>query len=150
MADEFKELLKEAAVNFNTGSGISERILRSSLDKIEEAEQKGARFLVGGATKATKSSLTPTILTDVTKDMQISDEEAFGPSFTLYVAMDDLEAIEMANETRYGLNAAVHSTNMQHALEVAQEIDTAQVHINSMTAHDERRFRSWIQHRESC
>ena len=44
----------------------------------------------------------------------------------------------MANDSFYGLNAAIHSTNMQHALDVAKEIDTAQIHVNNMTAHDER------------
>lgn len=89
---------------------------------------------------ASKSALKPTILMGVTRGMEISDEEAFGPSFSLYTAKDDAEAIRLANETRYGLNAAVHSTNMQHALEVAKEIDTAQIHVNSMTAHDERKL----------
>lgn len=80
----------------------------------------------------------PSIITGVSKEMSLHDEEGFGPSASLYVVKDDAEAVKVANSTRYGLNAAVHSTDMQHALEVAQEIDTAQVHINNMTAHDER------------
>lgn len=126
-------------MKFKTGSGVSERIINSSLEKLHDAQQKGAKFLVGGPEMASKTALKPTIITGVTKDMTVSDEEAFGPSFSLYVAENDLEAIEMANETSYGLNAAVHSTSMQHALEVAKEIDTGQIHVNSMTAHDERK-----------
>ena len=129
----------EEASRFSTSSGVSERIVKASLEKLEDASAKGAGFLVGGPEMATRTSLKPTIVTDVTRDMSISDEEAFGPSFSLYVAKDDNEAIEMANDTSYGLNAAVHSTNMQHALEVAKELDTAQIHVNSMTAHDERK-----------
>ncbi len=128
------------APGFATGSGISDRIIGSSLAKLQDAGDKGARFLVGGPERASKSALKPTIVTGVTKTMHISDEEAFGPSFSLYVAEDDQEAIEMANDTQYGLNAAVHSTNMEHAIEVAKEIDTASIHINSMTAHDEREY----------
>ncbi|OCT50234.1 Vanillin dehydrogenase [Cladophialophora carrionii] len=137
VAKRFQELLKQKAPNFPPGSGVSQQILGASLDKLRDAQQKGATFLVGGPEMASHSSLVPTIVTGVTKEMQVSDEEAFGPSFSLSVAKDDREAIQMANDTKYGLNAAIHSTNMQHALEVAREIDTAQIHINSMTAHDE-------------
>ena len=139
IAEKFQQQLKQVAASFTTGSGISERIINSSLEKLRDAKEKGARFLVGGLEMASKSAPKPTIPMGVTRRMEISDEEAFGPSFSLYTAKDDAEAITLANETRYGLNAAVHSTNMQHALEVAQEIDTAQVHVNSMTAHDERK-----------
>jgi acyl-CoA reductase-like NAD-dependent aldehyde dehydrogenase len=132
-------LLQQKAPAFITGSGISERILSSSVDKLQEAKDKGAQFLVGGTERASKSALKPTIITGVTKEMSLSDEEAFGPSFSLYVVKTEQEAVGLANDTQYGLNAAVHSTNMERALAVAQEIDTAQVHINSMTAHDERK-----------
>ncbi|CAK7207574.1 hypothetical protein SEUCBS139899_010384 [Sporothrix eucalyptigena] len=137
IAEKFKELLKKAASTFVTGSGISDRIISSSKAKLADAESKGAKFLIGGPEMASDTALIATILTEVTSGMQIFDEEAFGPSFSLYIAEDDRQAIEMANNTQYGLNAAVHSTNIQHALDVAKEIDTAQVHINSMTAHDE-------------
>ncbi|CAK7237915.1 hypothetical protein SEUCBS140593_010198 [Sporothrix eucalyptigena] len=137
IAEKFKELLKKAASTFVTGSGISDRIISSSKAKLADAESKGAKFLIGGPEMASDTALKATILTEVTSGMQIFDEEAFGPSFSLYIAEDDRQAIEMANNTQYGLNAAVHSTNIQHALDVAKEIDTAQVHINSMTAHDE-------------
>lgn len=138
VAEQFQEHLKQVAANFPTGNGVTSRIVTASLDKLQDAHRKGATFLVGGPEFATHASLKPTIVTGVTKDMDLADEEAFGPSFSLYIAKNDSEAIEMANATKYGLNAAVHSTDMAHALEVAKEIDTAQVHVNSMTAHDER------------
>ncbi|KAL4732968.1 ALDH-like protein [Aspergillus similis] len=137
VADQFKELLKQIAPTFNTGSGVSERIIEASREKLIDAERKGAQFLVGGPDKASASALQPTIVMGVKDNMALFDEEAFGPSFTLYVADDDAEAIAIANNTVYGLNAAVHSSNMQHALDVAKQLDTAQVHINNMTAHDE-------------
>lgn len=141
VAKEFQEHLKTAATGFDTGSGVSDRILESSLEKLRDAESKGAKFVIGGPERISPSALKPTILTGVTKEMTIFDDEAFSPSFSLYIAKDDKEAIEMANRTRYGLNAAVHSRDMQHALEVAQQLDTAQIHVNSLTAQDERKFR---------
>lgn len=139
VADQFKELLKQVAPTFTTGSGVSDRIIEASREKLIDAEKKGAQFLIGGPDKASASALQPTIVMGIKENMPLFDEEAFGPSFTLYVADDDAKAIAIANNTAYGLNAAVHSSNMQHALDVAKQIDTAQVHINSMTAHDERK-----------
>lgn len=117
VAERFQELLKKTASSFETGSGVSERIIQSAMDKLLGAKEKGAQFLVGGQKLASRSALMPTILTGVTKDMDIKDEESFGPTLCLYIAKNDREAIDIANETRYGLNAAVHSTNMQHALD---------------------------------
>lgn len=138
VADEFKKILERTAADFVPGNAVTARMMDQSLQKLQDAKDKGAGFLVGGPEQSSKSGLKPTILTGVTPAMDIADEEAFGPSFSLYVAKDDEEAIEMANATKYGLNAAVHSTRMEHALAVAQELETAQVHVNSMTAHDER------------
>lgn len=62
-------------------------------------------------------ALQPTNVTGVTSEMQISDEEAFGPSFgsVLLIANHESQAIEIANGTEYGLNAAVYTTSMEHA-----------------------------------
>ncbi len=139
VAARFQDLLVEEAINFETGSGVSQRILDSSLEKLRDAKEKGACFLIGGPELASSVSLKPTILAGVTKEMSIYDEEAFGPSFSVFIAKNDREAIEMANATKYGLNAAVHSKDMKHALDVAREIDSGSIHVNSMTAHDERR-----------
>lgn len=144
VAEEFSEILKQRATNFVSGGGVSERMVNAALDKLTDAQTKGAKFLVGGPEKLNKGTLRPTIVTGVTKDMFISDEESFGPSFSLYTAKTEDEAIEIANSTKYGLNAAIHSSDLMRALEVAKKIDTAQVHVNNMTAHDERKFRSCI------
>jgi acyl-CoA reductase-like NAD-dependent aldehyde dehydrogenase len=75
--------------------------------------------------------------------MGIFDEEGFGPSVSLYIAEDDAQAVAMANDSVYGLNGAVFSQNMERALGVAREMDLAQVHINNMTPHDERKCQSF-------
>jgi len=137
VADEFTKILKEAASKFPTGSGVSERIVKQSHEKLVDAEKKGAKFLVGEAKIHELASLKPVILTNVTKDMDIADEESFGPSMSLYVAKDDEEAIKIANDTVYGMNAAIHSTNMPRALRIARELEYAGVHINGLTVHDE-------------
>jgi len=72
--------------------------------------------------------------------MRISDEETFGPSAAVYVAEDDDEAVRLANDSNYGLNAAVHSKSWEHAYEVAKRLEYGQVHINNVTCTDSRKF----------
>ena len=139
IAPQFQELLKQEAAHFIPGSGVAEGLVDKSKDKLVDAEKKGAKFLIGGPSYGGIASLVPTILTGVTPEMEIYHEESFGPSVALFIARDDAHAIEIANDTPYGLNAAIHSKDMGRALDVAREIECAQVHINNMTAHDERK-----------
>lgn len=116
-------------------------MVKNSNDKLLEAQEKGAKFLVGGPSFDGKTpSLKPTIVTGVTKAMKIFDEESFGPSVSLYVVKNDQEAIDLANVSEYGLNAAVHSTNMERAINVARALEVRQCHINNITEHDEREY----------
>ena len=71
--------------------------------------------------------------------MIMSKEESFGPSFSLYTANTNQEAIDIIKSTTYALNAVLHSADLMRTLEAAQETDTGQVHINNMIAHDERK-----------
>ena len=106
--------------------------------KVNEASVQGAQFLLGGPGSSENTScLKPTILTGVTPSMAIFDEESFGPSASLYTFEDDLEAIKLANASEYGLNASIHTTNMERGIALAREIDVGQVHINNLTEYDE-------------
>ena len=108
--------------------------------KVAEAEAKGAKAITGGSGHGSHGGLKLTILTGVTKDMSIYDEETFGPSASLYTFKDDREAIEMANNTSYGLTAALHTSNVERGLDLAREIEAAQIHINNLTGYDEREY----------
>lgn len=77
-------------------------------------------------------------ITGVAKDMEIWDEETFGSSAAIFVAKNDEETISIANDSAYGLNAAVLTTNMQRAIEIGRRLEVAQVLVNSMTEHSER------------
>jgi acyl-CoA reductase-like NAD-dependent aldehyde dehydrogenase len=115
-------------------------MVKNADDKLVEAQEKGAKFLVGGPSFDGESpSLQPTIVTGVTDAMKIFDEESFGPSASLYVVKDDKEAIELADVSQYGLNAAVHTTNMERGINVARALEVRQCHINNITEHDERK-----------
>jgi acyl-CoA reductase-like NAD-dependent aldehyde dehydrogenase len=72
----------------------------------------------------------------VSRDARIFDEETFGPSATVYIAEDDDDAVEKANDSAYGLNAAVHSKSWEHAYRIAKRLEYGQVHINAVTCSD--------------
>lgn len=108
--------------------------------KLLDAHKKGAEFLVGGAEpEGNVLSLKPTIVTSITPEMTIFEEETFGPSASLYTFQDDAEAVKLANASIYGLNAAIHTTNMERGIDMARELEVGQVHINNLTEYDERK-----------
>ncbi len=105
------------------------------LELIEDARAKGAEVLSGG--DADGNLITPTVLADVTPEMRIYEEESFGPVVTIVPVSGTEEAIETANDTEYGLSAAVFSEDLDQAMEVARRIESGICHINSSTVHDE-------------
>ncbi|KAK2810044.1 hypothetical protein FQN50_003238 [Emmonsiellopsis sp. PD_5] len=135
IASQFIEYLKTAATEFPITPAVSERILNDARKKIVDAEGKGATFLLGSS-NTNGCSLEPTILTGVTKEMDIFDEESFGPCFTVITCRDDAHAVELANDSAYGLNAAIHTRDMGRALDIAKQLEISQVHINQMTPYD--------------
>jgi acyl-CoA reductase-like NAD-dependent aldehyde dehydrogenase len=69
--------------------------------------------------------------------MQLFREESFGPQVSITRVKSDEEAIQLANDTEYGLSAAVFSRDIARALEVAKRIQSGICHINAPTVHDE-------------
>ena len=133
----FIELLKLKAKGFAPGSGVSEEVVRKAHDTLVEAEEKGARFIIGGPKYTGPAELLPTIVTGVTRDMRIFDVETFGPSVSVYVVKDDESAIEAANDSFYGLNASIHTRDMHRAIKMGRRLEFGQIHVNSLTAHNE-------------
>ncbi|KAL1602737.1 hypothetical protein SLS60_006158 [Paraconiothyrium brasiliense] len=92
--------------------------------------------LSGGLQYLSETSLKPTLVTNVSRNARIFDEETFGPSASVYMAQDDDDAVAKANDSAYGLNAAVHSRSWEHAFEIAKQLEYGQVHINNVTCTD--------------
>ena len=105
------------------------------LELVKDATGRGARLVCGGETRGTL--FQPTILDRVTPDMRIYREELFGPVVVLISVNDDEEAIRAANDTDYGLAAAVFSKNIDRAYAVAERIESGICHINGPTVSDE-------------
>lgn len=107
--------------------------------KLFDAEKKGAKFLVGSSDYKDElaATLTPSIITDTTPNMDIFDEEAFGPSFSLFVVEDQEEALKLVNASDYGLVGAVHTADMHRGLQLARRMEAGIAHVNGSTAYDE-------------
>ena len=141
VAEKFKELLKAEAQKIpNAGAAAQLGFAEHAEELIAEAVSKGATPLVGGPGFVSHSAARPTILTGVTEDMRIFDEESFGPSFSLYVVKDEEEAVKLANNSKYGLSATIHTKDMHRFIRLAAEIEVGQVGMNSMTLFEERTF----------
>ena len=117
------------------GPVVNDAARERILELIEDARAKGAEVLTGG--DADGNLITPTVLADVTPEMRIYEEESFGPVVTIVPVSGTEEAIETANDTEYGLSAAVFGEDVDQAMEVARRIESGICHINSSTVHDE-------------
>ena len=95
---------------------------------IQEAAGQGARLLGGGEREG--AVLTPSVLVDVTPEMKVSADEVFGPTVGLTPVDSVDEAIELANQTNYGLSAAIFTENLDNAMRFAREVDSGNLHIN--------------------
>ena len=103
---------------------------------VEDAKAKGATVLTGGQARPDlgPAFYEPTILAGVTKDMLAGSTETFGPVVGLYRFTTEDEAIALANDTEYGLNASVWSKDVKRGLAVARRIDSGNVNVNDILA----------------
>ena len=121
------------------GTAIGPMISRQSLERVGElvsdAVEKGAQVLAGG--EASGPCFPPTVLAGVTPEMRLYHEESFGPVVAVVPVDGPDEAVRVANDTEYGLAAAVFSSDVAAALELAQRIESGICHVNDTTVHDE-------------
>lgn len=102
---------------------------------IDDALDKGARLVAGGQIEG--SIMQPTLLDGVTPEMRLYREESFGPVAVLLRGEDDEELLRLANDSEFGLSAAIFSRDTGRALALAQRVESGICHINGPTVHDE-------------
>ncbi|MDQ0691172.1 NAD-dependent succinate-semialdehyde dehydrogenase [Arthrobacter sp. W4I7] len=99
--------------------------------QVDDAIAKGANVLTGGAPLEQPGAwYQPTVLTGVTEDMRAFSEELFGPVAVVYRASSEDDAVELANNSVYGLGAVIQSTDTAKAKAIADRLDTGMVYIN--------------------
>ena len=102
---------------------------------VKDALEKGAKLVAGG--KVNGTVMNATVLDRVTPAMRIYGEESFGPVVTVVRVRGIEDAVRTANDTEYGLSAAVFGRDIARALGVARRIDSGICHVNSSTVQDE-------------
>jgi acyl-CoA reductase-like NAD-dependent aldehyde dehydrogenase len=135
---EFLDILKPKVEAIKVGDPLAEGVKMGPLVReadaarvqswIEEAVAGGAKLVTGGGRKGALHE--PTILDDVDPEMKVSRDELFGPAVALTPFHDIDEAIRLANDTRYGLSAAIFTRDLDRAMKFAREVDSGNLHVN--------------------
>ncbi|MCZ8517472.1 aldehyde dehydrogenase family protein [Paenibacillus filicis] len=147
--DAFKAKLLEKVSEITVGNGMeagvwmgpcaNEKQMETVLGYIQKGKDEGAKLLIGGGRPAA-AGLTdgffvqPTVFDDVSPQMAIAREEIFGPVMALIRANTMEEAIELANDSEFGLSASVYTNNIGNVLSFIQDMDAGLVRINAETA----------------
>ena len=139
--DEFSERVMSAAGEFTMGNGldegvnmgplINEQAANDVLGFVEDAVAKGANVAVGGGRASLGDNFVePTVLTNVTSDMRVFREEIFGPIAPLFKFKTEEEAIELANNTEFGLACYFYSRDIGRIWRVSEALEYGIVGIN--------------------
>ena len=127
--DEFRERLVEGARTYEAGPVISEESLERILGSLE-----GAQVAAGGERLERPGWwLAPTVLENVPSDAELSCRELFGPVTILYRVRDLGDAIELVNDSPYGLTSAIHTANLHRAMRFADAVQAGVVVVNGGT-----------------
>ena len=140
--DEFVELFADAMAAQITGDPTdvattygplsSEQAARNLSDQVDDAICKGATVRTGGhRVNRAGAYFEASVLTDVTPEMRAFHEELFGPVAVVYRVSNVDEAIDLANDSPFGLGASVYSANEELALEIADRLDVGMVWVNA-------------------
>ncbi|PQZ93112.1 MULTISPECIES: aldehyde dehydrogenase [Pseudomonas] len=131
--------LEQGSPVTNPASVVGPMIAHGSVQRInqmlDDAIGKGAEIVAGGL--AEQAQMAPTLVDRVTSAMEIYDEETFGPVTTVVRVKGAEQALEVANDTAFGLSSAIFSRNVSLALDLASRLDAGCVHINGATVQNE-------------
>jgi acyl-CoA reductase-like NAD-dependent aldehyde dehydrogenase len=149
VANEFIEKFVQKTEKLKVGDPLSDDtdigplVNASGLKKIDsqvkESVKEGAEILTGGEQIGKKGYFyRPTVLKNVNPKMQIAQEEVFGPVAPIIVAEDEVEAIEVANDSEYGLGASIWTQDLDKAERLSSSVESGIVSVNNVVASDPR------------
>lgn len=146
---EFTEKFVELTENLVVGDPMSKKThigplvresARENLERqVNTSVKMGAKILTGGKRPEGKGYFyLPTVLTNVNKKMPVVNEETFGPVSPIIVAKNENHAIEIANDTYFGLGASIWTRNLKRGEKLAKRIEAGLVYVNSAVRSDPR------------
>ena len=132
--DKFLDVFVQKVAELTVGNGMDEGvdigplINQKALEKVQallqDALDKGATLITGGSTNgASELTYNPTVITDITSDMDIASEEIFGPIATIFTFKDEADVIRQANDTIYGLAAYFYSGSYARSWRVTEGLE---------------------------
>lgn len=143
--DRFAEQFIDAVRRLRTGDPskaetvigpiINRHQLNSLITKIAHAKEEGATQVLAGEPQGLV--LPPQVFVDVTPEMSIAQEESFGPLAPIIRARNEEDALAIANNTQYGLSAAVFTSNIERGNRFAQQIVAGMTHVNDIPVQDQ-------------
>ena len=139
--DEFVDELVKIASSYTEGDPLnpeegkfypmsSRDAAENLVQQLKIAVEEGAKIHVGGEVTGKGAYFTPAVITDIPVGSDSYYEEFFGPVAEVYKVSSEEEAIEVANDSRYGLGGAVMSEDAERAKRVADKVDTGMIHVN--------------------
>ncbi|KAG9255904.1 Aldehyde/histidinol dehydrogenase [Emericellopsis atlantica] len=141
---QFQEKLKASIDQVFSADGPSPVLINDAAVKknkalLNDATSKGAIVLFGdpSADEGRSNLMRPVVLGNITPAMDIYKTESFGPTVSIIEIDTEEQAVDIANDTEYGLTSAVFTEDLRRGLRFARQIESGAVHINSMTVHDE-------------
>ena len=140
--DEFLKIFLKKVAELSVGDGLKEGIdigplinqdaLKKVTALLQDALDKGANLLAGGdINELSPLTMNPTVISDITADMDIAHEEIFGPITTIFTFSDEAEVIKHANDTIYGLAAYFYSNDLARSWRVCEGLDYGMVGQNT-------------------
>ena len=132
--DKFLDIFTKKVKALKVGNGMNKGVdigplinedgLKKVQNLLKDATDKGAKVITGGDTNdVSKLSFNPTVLTNLTSDMDIAQEEIFGPVATIFTFEDEAEAIKKANDTIFGLAAYFYSSDYARSWRVTEALE---------------------------
>lgn len=145
IAEQLTETVVKRAESLSIGPGIDDPDMgpavsadqnETNLKYIDIAQEEGATLVTGGEQPDEYDSghfIEPTVFTDVDPEMRLAQEEVFGPVLAVIEVSDFEEAVEIANNVKYGLSASIFTSNMKYARKFIKDIEAGVVKVNDTT-----------------
>ena len=149
VANEFIEKFVQKAERLRLGDPLSDDTdigplvntngLKKIDSQVKDSVKEGAEVLTGGEQIGKKGYFyRPTVLKNINPKMSIAQEEVFGPVAPIIVAGDEVEAIELANDSEYGLGASIWTQDLDKAERLSSSVQSGIVSVNNVVASDPR------------